>query len=173
MWLFCKNKDTLGRAEMPRQQMACGDMTMNTLSIIKELFGPVFHLVDDLHINDEEGKKLKNEILQLQNESAAKMMESQAQVLEYKSKVLESQSVIIKEEITGKSWIQRTWRPITMLTFLTLIVLDSFGLLTRPLSPEAWFLLQLGIGGYIASRGVEKITPQIASAIKTRNGGSM
>lgn len=141
---------------MPGQQMACGDIIMNVLSFIKDLFGPVFHLIDDLHIGDDEEKKLRNEILQLQNESTAKLIEFQAQVLEYETKVIETRSSLITSEINGNSWIQRAWRPITMLTFLVLIVLDSFGFLTRPLGEEAWFLLQLGIGGYVMSRGVEK-----------------
>jgi hypothetical protein len=43
-----------------------------------------------------------------------------------------------------------------MLTFLVLVVFDSFGWLANPLAPAAWLLLQIGVGGYVGSRGVEK-----------------
>lgn len=44
-----------------------------------------------------------------------------------------------------------------MLTFLILVVCDSFGWLAFILSNEAWTLLQIGLGGYIVGRTVEKI----------------
>jgi hypothetical protein len=53
-----------------------------------------------------------------------------------------------------------------MLTFLLLVVFDSFGWLTNRLAPEAWTLLQLGLGGYVVGRSAEKITKPIIEAIK-------
>ena len=52
--------------------------------------------------------------------------------------------IVIKTESKGQSWIQRNWRPITMLTFLVLVVLDSLGLLAYRLANEAWTLLTRG-----------------------------
>ena len=57
--------------------------------------------------------------------------------------------------------MQRNWRPITMLSFLTLVILDSFGLLVFRLSDEAWLLLQIGLGGYVVGRSAEKMLPAI------------
>ena len=45
-----------------------------------------------------------------------------------------------------------------MLSFLVLVVLDSLGWLPSPLAPEAWTLLQIGLGGYVAGRSAEKVT---------------
>jgi len=59
--------------------------------------------------------------------------------------------------------MQRNWRPITMLTFLVLVVCDSFGLLKFRLSNEAWTLLQIGLGGYVIGRTGEKIVDKIQS----------
>jgi len=53
-------------------------------------------------------------------------------------------------------WLQRNWRPITMFVFLVLIVFDSFGVLKFRLNNEAWGVFQLGIGGYVIGRSVEK-----------------
>ena len=44
-----------------------------------------------------------------------------------------------------------------MLTFLALVVGDTFGLLATPLRDEAWELLKLGLGGYVLGRSGEKI----------------
>ncbi|MBT6122471.1 MAG: hypothetical protein HOH48_03805, partial [Candidatus Puniceispirillum sp.] len=68
---------------------------------------------------------------------------------------------LIAAEIGGQSWMQRNWRPITMLSFLTLVILDSFGLLVFRLSDEAWLLLQIGLGGYVVGRSAEKMLPAI------------
>ena len=59
------------------------------------------------------------------------------------------------------SWLKQNWRPITMLTFLMLIVCDSFGLLAKPLPPDAWSLLKIGLGGYVIGRSAEKILPSV------------
>ena len=77
---------------------------------------------------------------------------------------------IIKAEATGGSWIKQNWRPITMLSFLVLLFLYWFGVAPDNL-PESTInklfdLLQIGIGGYIASRGIEKTAPAVAEILK-------
>lgn len=127
---------------------------MSVLSFISSIFKPAADLVDDLHTSDEEKLILKKEILKLENEVTLKAMELEKQLVE-------ANSSNIKAEATGHSWLQRNWRPITMLTFLVLVVLDSFGWLANPLAKEAWTLLQIGLGGYVAGRSVEKIIPSV------------
>ena len=123
---------------------------MNILSFIGEIFKPAAKLIDDLHTSDEEKLALKNKLTVIQNEMHSK-------VIDYETKLLASQSSIITAEANGQSWMQRNWRPITMLTFLALVVCDSFGWLANPLASEAWTLLQIGLGGYVAGRSVEKV----------------
>jgi hypothetical protein len=48
-----------------------------------------------------------------------------------------------------------------MLCFCGLAVGDALGLLPNPLAPEAWLLLQVGLGGYVVSRSGEKIVKTI------------
>ena len=123
---------------------------MNILSFIGEIFAPAAKLVGDLHTSTEEKLILSNALAKLENELHTK-------VLEYETKILDSKTKIITAEATGESWMQRNWRPITMLTFLALVVCDSFGLLTFRLADDAWILLQIGLGGYVVSRGGEKM----------------
>jgi hypothetical protein len=45
----------------------------------------------------------------------------QAAVLERTSEIERAAAEVVKTEAQGQSWIQRTWRPITMLVFVALI----------------------------------------------------
>ena len=123
---------------------------MNILSFIGEIFKPAAKLINDLHTSDEEKLTLKNKLTVIQNQMHSK-------IIDYETKLLASQTSIITAEANGQSWMQRNWRPITMLTFLALVVCDSFGWLANPLASEAWTLLQIGLGGYVAGRSVEKV----------------
>ena len=127
---------------------------MNILSFIGEIFKPAAKLIDDLHTSDEEKLTLKNKLTVIQNEMHSK-------VIDYETKLLASQSSIIIAEASGQSWMQRSWRPITMLTFLGLVVCDSFGWLANPLAAEAWTLLQIGLGGYVTGRSIEKVAVKL------------
>ncbi len=123
---------------------------MNFFSFIGQIFEPAAKLIDNLHTSDEEKLALANKLTVIQNEMSSK-------IIAYESELLQAKANIITAEAQGKSWMQRNWRPITMLTFLALVVLDSFGLLAFRLASEAWTLLQLGLGGYVAGRSAEKV----------------
>ena len=127
---------------------------MSIINMVGELFKPVSKIVDDLHTSDEEKFVIKKEVAKLESDI-------QVRVLDYEKQMIQSKSSIISAEANGQSWLQRNWRPITMLTFLGLVVCDSFGLLTFRLAPEAWTLLQIGMGGYVIGRSCEKILPSI------------
>lgn len=126
---------------------------------LKAAIGPVTKLIDDIHTSDEERESLRLEFYRLQ-------FGIFEQVMTYEKQLLEAQSNIITAEAQGQSWLQRSWRPITMLVFLGLVVADSFGWLSNPLASEAWTLLQIGLGGYVVGRSMEKITPKIADAVR-------
>ena len=116
---------------------------------MSSIFSPFAKLIDDVHTSTEEKAQLKNQAQGLQNAITS-------QLIDYEKQLLDSQAKIITAEATGESWMQRNWRPITLLTFLVLVVCDSFGWLANPLASEAWLLLQIGLGGYVGSRGIEK-----------------
>jgi hypothetical protein len=127
---------------------------MNILSFIGGIFKPAAELIDNMHTSTEEKLTLKNKLTLIENTMTAK-------VIDYEAKLLSAKTSIITAEATGESWMQRNWRPITMLTFLGLVVCDSFGWLANPLAGEAWTLLQIGLGGYVTSRGVEKVVSKL------------
>jgi hypothetical protein len=126
---------------------------------LKSAIAPVTDLIGEMHTSDVEREALRLEFYKLQFGIFEK-------IVSYEQQLLESQKQVITAEAQGQSWLQRSWRPITMLTFLALVVADSFGWLANPLASEAWTLLQIGLGGYVAGRSLEKITPKIADAIR-------
>jgi len=82
---------------------------------------------------------------------------------------LNAQKEVIVAEATGHSWLQRNWRPITMLVFVYIvahnyIVAPLFSLKELPIPPDMWSLLKIGIGGYVIGRSVEKTVPLIVGA---------
>jgi len=82
------------------------------------------------------------------------------------SKVDKVRGNIIIAEAQGGSWLQRNWRPVTMLVFVAIIannyiLFPYLSLLGGPavkleIPPDMWGLLKLGIGGYIVGRSAEK-----------------
>lgn len=132
---------------------------MNIWGFVSELVEPVTNLIDDLHTSEEERLKVKGELFRIQSEMTNRVME-------YETKLLESKTKIITAEANGQSWLQRSWRPITMLTFLGLVICDSFGWLANPLASEAWTLLQIGLGGYVVGRSVEKVAPRVSEVMR-------
>ena len=123
------------------------------LGFIGGIFKPAVDLIDNVHTSEEEKLQLRNELVKTQAEVAAKM-------LEYESKVVDIQAQVMTSEAKS-NWFTASWRPITMITFLVLVVCDSFGLLPFRLANEAWELLKIGIGGYIGARSIEKVLPGI------------
>lgn len=117
--------------------------------LISNIFKPAAKLIDDLHTSDEEKLEAKRKLKLLENEMSLK-------VLDYEKAQLKAQASIIQAEAQGQSWLQRNWRPCTMLCFLLLVMCDSFGLLPNPLAADAWKLIQLGLGGYVVGRSSEK-----------------
>jgi len=124
------------------------------MSLIGGIFKPAADLIDNLHTSDEERLKIKQAMFDVQ-------MQAAMEVQKYESQLLKAKADIITAEAMGASWIQRSWRPITMLTFLGLVVLDSFGVLPFRLADQAWTLLQIGLGGYVVGRSVEKVMPKV------------
>ena len=127
-------------------------------AIIEGALKPVSDIIDSLHTSREEKDAAKVQLALAQGQLGAEFNKAQA-------------SVIIAEA-TGQSWIQRNWRPVTMLTFVFIIAWNFVlgpigtwlgGLFDGPAFPVLdlpaglWYTIDLGIGGYMALRTVEKV----------------
>jgi len=123
---------------------------MGIVELIAGIFKPAAELIDELHTSEEERLQQKAKLLDVQ---AATMQ----RVFDYERATLKDRAEIINSEAQSEHWLTATWRPITMLSFLVLAVGDALGLLPNPLRDEAWFLLEIGLGGYIVGRSGEKL----------------
>jgi hypothetical protein len=112
-------------------------------NVVKE----VGKVIDNLFTSDEERIKAKNEIFKVLKENELQLQKMQTD--------------IIIAEAKG-NWLQRSWRPILMLSFGFIVIYVKFiaplfDLRIPELENEFWNLLQLGIGGYVIGRTGEKM----------------
>ena len=118
-----------------------------TGGLVKE----VGKVIDNLFTTDEERIKAKNEVFKVLQEQQLELQKLQTE--------------IILAEANG-NWLQRSWRPVLMLAFGFIVIYVKFiaplfSLPIPPLENEFWNLLQLGIGGYVVGRSVEKVAKNI------------
>ncbi len=122
------------------------------------LFSGLVGAIDEWHTSDEEKLLAKGKIFAAQ----AGLL---ATVFDYEKETLAMQATIITAEAQGESWIQRSWRPITMLTFVALVVARWMGYSAENVTPELeedlMLLIQIGLGGYVVGRSAEKVAKSI------------
>lgn len=125
-------------------------------ALIPAVAGIIGKLIDKGVEDKDEAAKLKSKLTE--------------QLYTMKHDEFKEAASIVRSESEGsglKSW----WRPITMLTFLFMLVSWWFGFVPVNVTPEMmthlFDLLQIGIGGYVGGRTVEKITPQVVDAVKS------
>lgn len=104
------------------------------------------------------------------NEQARMKMEAFTALQQQDMQTWIAKADIVKAEAASSNWLTSSWRPITMLTFVGLIVARMLGY-TAPGVNESeylmlWELIKLGLGGYVIGRSVEKVTPGLVGALK-------
>ena len=114
-------------------------------------------MVDNLFTSEEERLNARNKIFKVLQDAQLELQRMQTE--------------IIVAEAKG-NWLQRSWRPILMLSFGFIIIYTKFisqlstYLVTPVLEPEFWSLLEIGIGGYVIGRSGEKIVDKLAQVFK-------
>lgn len=101
--------------------------------------------------------------LQFEQQAMVQIMQ-QAQAIELAA------AEVVKAEAQSGHWLTANWRPLTMLTFVGLVVARWFGW-TAPGMTEAEYLsiydlIKIGLGGYVVGRSAEKIVPAVIAAMK-------
>lgn len=112
------------------------------------------------------GGVIDNLTTTLEEKNAAKLKAAEI-VQKSVSELITIQGDIVKTEMGG-NWLQRSWRPISMLVFLGLLCAYWFGwctTLTKDVTDNLFDLLKLGMGGYIIGRSVEKVAETVTQNI--------
>lgn len=103
-------------------------------------------------------------------EKAKAEAEMMKQLLAHQAEIESAAGKIIQTEAASSHWLAANWRPLTMITFVALIVARWFGWSAPELSPEEyiklWDIVELGLGGYVIGRSVEKIAPSVMGVLK-------
>ena len=138
---------------------------MSIFTTLAGLFKPAAELIDNLHTSDEEKLSLKAQLLEIETGVV-----NNAIALEVSA--LEAKASIIIAEAKSDGWLTRSWRPIVMLLLTFSILAYWFGFAGIGIPVEIidrmYSLVQIGVGGYIASRGAEKVVPQVLKALKSK-----
>lgn len=91
-------------------------------------------------------------------------------VIQKQAEAVQSAADIVKTEAGSDNWLASSWRPITMLTFVALIVARWLGWSAPNLSEaevlSLWDIVELGLGGYVIGRTAEKVVPTVVGALK-------
>ena len=135
-------------------------MSLNgPLGFISKVIEPIAGLVDKLHTSDDERLEAKAVLLQLQTSLMS-------QTLDYEKQIAASQRDIIVAETQANSWLTRSWRPITMLTLVAIVVISQFTAMEVP--PDLWVVIKLCLGGYVGGRSVEKSVASVVKVMKAK-----
>ena len=145
--------------------------------MIKGILSPAHKIIDELKFSGEEKAKAKLTLYGAEIQMATRM-------LAYEEEAIKQKASIIMAEAKGASALQRLWRPITALCF---VFLTLYNIVLQPLvqwglnwaAPQVpalpiidipgWIgaAITTMIGGYVISRGAEKITETMV------NGGGI
>ena len=115
-------------------------------SILKDV---VFPSIDKILVDKDKAKELKHNL--------------EMAVLDMDRKELESATSIIIAEAGGEGFLQKNWRPITMLSMVVLLGAYYLGLappylIENPeLAEKLFSVIQVGLGGYVVGRSGEKM----------------
>ena len=113
------------------------------LKPVTGIVSAVGEVIDRLTLPAREKKQLETELFRVITECERQRMEAQASG--------------IVEEVRG-NWLQRSWRPLVMLTFALIVLMGTF--VSLPIlsdNSRFWYLLEIGLGGYVVGRSGEKM----------------
>lgn len=133
-------------------------LTAITGLVLSFLRGPAFGIIDKLVPDQALKERLKAEL--------------EERALAHESAVVAAQRDVVLAEMAGESWMTRHWRPCLMFVIMGFLVV--YGLMLpladllagRPIAfaprwadiPDGmWTLLNLGVGGYVGGRSLEKL----------------
>lgn len=128
------------------------------MGMIKNLVGEIGGIIGSLSISSKEKKELETEVVQT--------------VYRYVGELAAGQTDIVKSETQG-NWLQRSWRPLMMLSFAFVVLLGT--IVDIPfLSDDSkfWNLIETGLGGYVIGRSLEGLNrwlPGMKKKVKNQN----
>lgn len=137
-------------------------------SPLTDLLSGVASVVDKFTTSPEERLKAQQELLRIEREFHGKY-------LDFERTLAESRASIITAEANSENKLASSWRPLLMYLFILIL---GYNYLFYPLigvhldmvqlaiPPKLWDLLEIGLGGYIVGRSVEKTVPSLVAGLR-------
>jgi len=120
----------------------------------KDILSEAGSIVDNLSTSNEEKSNAKARLSEIVFNALGHLAQVRGQV--------------IQSEMAG-NWLQKSWRPVLMLTFGGVILCKWFGItdanISEALELELLSIIKLGLGGYVIGRSVEKVSEQVTRNI--------
>jgi len=125
------------------------------LSVFKsDAIKQVGDVVDSFVTTDEEKSSAKERLSSI--------------VLNSLNSVAQAQADVLKTEMQG-NWLQRSWRPLVMITFVILLVIRWTGIVNHEiditLEGRLMDIIEIGLSGYVIGRSVEKVATTVTANI--------
>ena len=117
------------------------------MKMLSNLVSEIGDVIDSLTLSSKEKMQLRANLTEV--------------LSRFEADLQREQSSVIRSESQG-NWLQRSWRPIIMLVFATIVLIGTF--FDLPILSDTsrfWDLLEIGIGGYVIGRSAEKITGRL------------
>lgn len=134
---------------------------LSAIPIIGSIVDGLFGIIDKSITDKDKAAQLKHDL-----ESALQT----ADLTKFQDEI-KAQASIVLGEVQGESWLQRNWRPLLMLSIVTIVVHKyilypylSWIWSDAPvliLPPDLWDLMKIGVGGYVVGRTGEKIAETV------------
>ena len=161
-------------------------MSANTIiKGIGESVKGVMDSLDGLITSKEERMEQDNKLAEIRNNLAEIQKDIYEKAADVETQLINAKSTALQGEINGNR-LQRNWRPILMICFGGIIIYQYFlvhlinVILTAfhvefqgsplfipefNLPDRFWSLLEIGVGGYVVGRSLEKVAPNVTSKI--------
>jgi hypothetical protein len=136
--------------------------------IVRVLGGPISGLLDSVGSILDRVVTTDKDRLEAQRELVTLERQFQTRVMELDQDFASTQAEVVQQEMRSQSWMAKNWRPILMLTFTYIVahnfvIAPLFGMPMAEVPEQMWTLLQIGMGGYIFGRTVEKTAPTVTA----------
>ena len=122
------------------------------MKMLSNLVSEIGGIIDSLTLSSKEKMQLR-----------ASLTEALSR---FEADLQKEQSSVIRSESQG-NWLQRSWRPLVMLTFSAVVLLGIFTPLPLPDDGSRfWDLLEIGLGGYVIGRSFESVSLELGKRVK-------
>lgn len=137
------------------------------IPILGKLIDSIGGAIDKNVTSDEERLAAKAELHQWHSGVIGMMFEAEKMYLQ-------AQMEVMKAELKDGNKLTRSWRPIAMLCFLSLVLWYAVGTAfnipvpSKEVIDSSMGLVKLGLGGYIIGRSGEKMVTRVVGALKKK-----